>query len=48
MYFESGDKAYNHEEEVVGLRDPHIAIHGSFSFMVCHSFVSGLHNFNVH
>jgi hypothetical protein len=22
------------EEEVAGLRDPHIAVHGSFSFMV--------------
>jgi SAM-dependent methyltransferase len=30
----AGDKAYNHEEELVGLRDPHVAVHGSFSFMV--------------
>lgn len=29
-----GDKAYNHEEEVLGLRDPHVAVHGSFSLMV--------------
>lgn len=29
-----GDKAYSHEEELMGLRDPHVAIHGSFSFMV--------------
>jgi hypothetical protein len=29
-----GDKAYNHEEELIGLRDPHVAVHGSFSFMV--------------
>lgn len=29
-----GDKAYNHEAELSGLRDPHVAIHGSFSFMV--------------
>ena len=29
-----GDKAYAHEEELAGLRDPHVAIHGSFSFMV--------------
>lgn len=28
-----GDKAYNHEEELAGLRDPHIAVHGSFSMM---------------
>jgi hypothetical protein len=30
----AGDKAYNHEEELAGLRDPHVAVHGSFSFMV--------------
>jgi hypothetical protein len=30
----AGDKAYGHEEELTGLRDPHVAIHGSFSFMV--------------
>lgn len=29
-----GDKAYSQEDELAGLRDPHIAIHGSFSFMV--------------
>lgn len=29
-----GDKAYNHETELKGLRDPHIAVHGSFSLMV--------------
>lgn len=29
-----GDKAYNQEEELMGLRDPHLAVHGSFSFMV--------------
>lgn len=30
----AGDKAYNHEEELYGRRNPHIATHGSFSFMV--------------
>src|SRR4051794_30100881 len=30
----TGDKAYNHEEELKGHRDPHIAVHGSFSMMV--------------
>jgi len=30
----AGDKAYNHAEELVGVRDPHVAVHGSFSFMV--------------
>ena len=30
----AGDKGYNFEDELVGHRDPHIAIHGSFSFMV--------------
>lgn len=30
----TGDKAYSQESELVGLRDPHVAIHGSFSFMV--------------
>ena len=30
----TGDKAYGHEEELTGLRDPHVAVHGSFSFMV--------------
>ncbi len=30
----AGDKAYGHEEELTGLRDPHVAVHGSFSFMV--------------
>ena len=30
----AGDKCYNHERELEGLRDPHIAIHGSFSLMV--------------
>mmetsp|Transcript_27315 Transcript_27315/g.48293 ORF Transcript_27315/g.48293 Transcript_27315/m.48293 type:complete len:577 (+) Transcript_27315:113-1843(+) len=34
LFFLSGDKAYNHENEMKGLRDPHIAIHGSFSMMV--------------
>lgn len=34
VFFLSGDKAYNHESEMKGLRDPHIAIHGSFSMMV--------------
>lgn len=29
-----GDKAYSQEDELAGLRDPHVAIHGSFSFMV--------------
>ena len=28
-----GDKAYNHVEELAGLRDPHVALHGSFSLM---------------
>jgi tetratricopeptide (TPR) repeat protein len=28
-----GDKAYSQEAELVGLRTPHIAVHGSFSFM---------------
>ncbi|KAA0166718.1 hypothetical protein FNF27_07457 [Cafeteria roenbergensis] len=28
-----GDKAYSEEAELVGLRTPHIALHGSFSFM---------------
>jgi hypothetical protein len=30
----AGDKAYNHKSEMFGLRDPHVAVHGSFSFMV--------------
>lgn len=30
----AGDKAYTQEQEMCGLRDPHIALHGSFSFMV--------------
>ena len=30
----AGDKAYNHDMSLAGLRDPHIAKHGSFSFMV--------------
>ena len=30
----AGDKGFAGEEEIVGLRDPHIAVHGSFSFMV--------------
>eukprot|EP00466_Bigelowiella_natans_P008183 jgi/Bigna1/134792/aug1.26_g9500 len=34
LFFLSGDKAYNYENEMKGLRDPHIAIHGSFSMMV--------------
>ncbi len=34
LFFLSGDKAYNSEIEMKGLRDPHIAIHGSFSMMV--------------
>jgi hypothetical protein len=29
-----GDKGYSAEEEIEGLRDPHVAIHGSFSLMV--------------
>jgi tetratricopeptide (TPR) repeat protein len=29
----AGDKAYNHEEELLSIRDPHVALHGSFSFM---------------
>lgn len=29
----AGDKAYNHEEELTIMRDPHVAVHGSFSFM---------------
>lgn len=29
----AGDKAYNHEEELLSVRDPHVALHGSFSFM---------------
>jgi tetratricopeptide (TPR) repeat protein len=28
-----GDKAYAQEEELAGLRDPHVALHGGFSFM---------------
>lgn len=34
MMLLAGDKAYNHEEELLGLRHPHVAIHGSFSLMV--------------
>lgn len=34
LFMICGDKAYNHDEELAGLRDPHVAIHGSFSFMV--------------
>ena len=30
----AGDKAYTQEQEMLGLRDPHVALHGSFSFMV--------------
>ena len=30
----SGDKGNNHPEQFVGLMDPHIALHGSFSLMV--------------
>ena len=29
----AGDKSYNHEEELTSARDPHVALHGSFSFM---------------
>ncbi|RYG41306.1 hypothetical protein EON68_03230, partial [archaeon] len=29
-----GDKAHNHEEELTSIRDPHVAVHGSFSMMV--------------
>jgi len=28
-----GDKGYNHQEEMAALRDPHLGLHGSFSFM---------------
>ncbi len=28
-----GDKAFNHLEELKGIRDPHVPLHGSFSFM---------------
>lgn len=28
-----GDKAYAQEDELAGLRDPHVAVHGSLSFM---------------
>lgn len=28
-----GDKAYAQEDELAGLRDPHVALHGSLSFM---------------
>lgn len=30
----SGDKGNNHPEQFIGLADPHIAVHGSFSLMV--------------
>jgi tetratricopeptide (TPR) repeat protein len=30
----AGDKAYNHDEEMKGIRNCHIAVHGSFSVMV--------------
>jgi hypothetical protein len=30
----SGDKGNNNPEQFVGLMDPHIAVHGSFSLMV--------------
>ena len=30
----AGDKGYNRTQELAGLRDPHMAVHGSFSFMV--------------
>lgn len=29
-----GDKGYNHESDLLVVRDPHVAVHGSFSFMV--------------
>ncbi len=29
-----GCQGFANEDEVLGLRDPHIAVHGSFSFMV--------------
>jgi hypothetical protein len=28
-----GDKGYNHSEEMAALREPHLGLHGSFSFM---------------
>ena len=39
LLFLCGDKAYNSVGELSGLRDPHIAIHGSFSLMVNLDFV---------
>ena len=30
----AGDKGYNAPEDLAGLRDPHVALHGSFSLMV--------------
>ena len=37
-----GDKAYSEEGELLGLRSPHIALHGSFSFMAnLHGMILG-------
>lgn len=34
MLLLAGDKGYNTKQEMSSLRDPHVAVHGSFSFMV--------------
>jgi tetratricopeptide (TPR) repeat protein len=39
LFVLAGDKGYNHAKELIGLREPHIAVHGSFSMMVNFHFV---------
>jgi hypothetical protein len=43
----SGDKGNNNPDQFVGLVDPHIAVHGSFSLMVNYHAIGGKSIFHL-